>query len=114
MNIHVNKTNNGTVEAVFHVPCPPGLNLVSIPWCDCVVHCGDYKTSSTKSLQKDDLPQIRTGEIIEVVEPYTFIKKDPTDAEKTEELEARFLVVKSKVQAVILNKLRYYGFEDNV
>lgn len=113
MNIHTTRTSNGSIQAIYHVPTPAGTNEAGVSWKDCVCECPEYP-KETSAHQKDDLPGIKAGEIVEYQETYQFSAPDLTDAEKKAELDARYLVVKDRVQAEIQKKLKYYGAEKDV
>lgn len=113
MNIHANKTSNGSIDVVFHIPTPLGDNSVEVPWCDCVKNCRDYFKYS-QTLQTSDHAAIKNGELIEVCETYTFIGPNLSDAQKKLELEERYVVVVAETITELENKLRYYGFEEDV
>lgn len=112
MKIHVGKSSNGSVQAIFHIDVPSGTNRAGLSWPYCVMMCGDYPPV-TKALQQDDLPKIKLGEIIEWVECFTFSDKNLTDEQKKAELEARYTVVAPEVIDKMQKKLKYFGYEDN-
>jgi hypothetical protein len=111
MNWHVTEAFNGTVRAIFHVETPAGNNKAGLTWCKCVKCCGDYPTD-TEAYQKDDLPDIKSGKIIEYRENFDFSGPGLTDAQKQAELEARYLIVADMIQDEVQMRLKYYGFED--
>lgn len=109
--IHTNKTSNGTVDVIFHIPVQAGVNRIGITWQECVKSCPDFIKTS-QALQKDDLPAIKNGEIIEHREEFNFSTPDLTDAEKLEELQARFAELEGQINENLQKILRYFGGEN--
>jgi hypothetical protein len=110
--IHTNKTDNGTVDVIFHIPVQAGANRIGITWVECVKNCPDFPKTS-QALQKDDLPAIKNGEIIEHREAFTFSSPDLTDAQKLEELQVRFNELEIQVNESLQKILKYFGGENN-
>lgn len=108
--IHTNKTSNGSVQAIFHIPTIAGSNTVGITWVECVRNCKDFLKSTT-ALQKDDLPAINAGEIIVHEELFTFSAPDITDGQKLAELQARYEELELSITLELQKKCKYFGGE---
>lgn len=101
-----------TVNVVFHLPIPVGNNLVGTPWRTAVVaHKGgaDEITSVLLDILPADLTRLKEGALWESAFTMRFSSTGLTDAQRLNEVRARYSLELSEVQANLQATLKYYG-----
>lgn len=104
---------NKSVQVVFHIPVPDGMNAVNVPWSEAIVQALSPSPHMSWNNEVENL-QIVAGTVLEVVGDVRFSSRDLTNQQRLEEVVAGYNDSKDKLLADLSTRLAFFGHKGDV
>ena len=113
MDYHILSQNldKKTVQAIFHIPIPIGVNIVGVGWRAALLSwLGGSVESQLLGIPQEELALLQTGELYEKPVTVRFSRLGLTDAAKLDEIKAAYTTEMNAFHQEMAIILDYYGF----